>query len=106
MRKEHKMLVLKDERHTVTHKTFGGKRILKFVKECFKNEWEGGQCTIRKFVIVGLFSHDKKGEITYLVKEKNDTQNFTNVYHINVSWRRLKKRLIADYTHEHYNRFY
>ena len=102
MRKEHKMLVLKDERHTVTHKTFGGKRTLKFVKECFKNEWEGGQCTVRKFVIVELFSHDPNGEITYLIKENEVRRTF----HINVSWRRLKKRLITDYTKEHYNRFY
>ena len=106
MQKVHKMLVLNDARRTVTYKAIKGRRTLKFVKECFKNEWEGGQCTVRKFVIVGFFSHDKKGEITYLVKEKNDTQNFTNVYHINVSWRRLKKRLIADYTREHYKRFY
>ena len=104
MRKEHKMLVLNDG--TVTHKKIKGRRTLKFFKDRYKNEWEGGQCTVSKFVIVGLFSHDKKGEITYLVKEKNDTQNFTNVYHINVSWRRLKKRLITDYTNEHYERFY
>lgn len=104
MKKVHKMLVLNDG--TVTHKTVKGRRTLKFFKDYFKNEWEGGQCTVRKFVVVGLFSHDQKGEVTYFVKEKNDTQNFTNVYHINVSWRRLKKRLIADYTHEHYERFY
>ena len=106
MKKEHKMLVLNDARRTVTYKRLKGRRTLKFFKDCFKNEWEGGQSTVRKFIVVGLFSHDKKGEITYLVKEKNDTQNFTNVYHINVSWRRLKKRLIADYTNENYKRFY
>lgn len=104
MRKEHTMLVLNDG--TVTHKKIKGRRTLKFFKDHFKNEWEGGQCTIRKFVVVGLFSHDKKGKITYLVKEKDYTRTFVNVYHMNISWRRLKKRLIADYTHEHYERFY
>lgn len=105
MRKEHKMLVLNDERRTVTHKTVKGRRTLKFFKRFFMSDWEMLH-TSKKFVIVGLFSHDQKGEITYLVKEKEDRRTFTNVYHMNISWRRLKKRLIADYTNEHYKRFY
>lgn len=106
MKKTHTMKVLNDERRTITHKKVKGRRTLKFVKECFKNELEGGQRTVKNFFIVGLFSHDHDGEITCFVKKKDDIRTFTNVYHINVSWRRLKKRLIADYTREHYKRFY
>ena len=106
MRKEHKMLVLNDERRTVTYKRLKGRRTLKFCKRFFMSDWEMHH-TSKRFVIVGLFSHDPNGEITYLVKKKEDRRRtFTNVYHINVSWRRLKKRLIADYTNEHYDRFY
>lgn len=105
MRKEHKMLVLKDARRTVTYKRIKGRRTLKFCKKFFMSDWEMLH-TSKRFVIVGLFSHDPNGEITYLIKEKEDRRTFTNVYHINISWRRLKKRLIADYTHEHYKRFY
>ena len=105
MRKEHKMLVLNDARRTVTYKTVKGRRTLKFCKKFFMSDWEMLH-TSKRFVIVGLFSHDPNGEITYLMKEKEDRRTFTNVYHINVSWRRLKKRLITDYTNEHYKRFY
>lgn len=105
MKKVHKMLVLNDARRTVTHKTVKGRRTLKFCKRFLMSDWEM-HYTTKRFVIIGLFSHDPNGEITYLVKKKEDRRTFTNVYHINVSWRRLKKRLIADYTNEHYKRFY
>lgn len=105
MKKEHKMLVLNDERRTITHKKVKGRRTLKFFKRFSMSDWAMLH-TSKKFVIVGLFSHDKKGEITYLVKEKENRRTFTNVYHVNISWRRLKKRLIVDYTNEHYKRFY
>lgn len=105
MKKTHTMKVLNDECRTVTYKRIKGRRTLKFFKRYRMSDWEM-YYTSKKFVIVVLLSHDKKGEITYGFKEKYDTQNFTNVYHINVSWRRLKKRLITDYTNEHYKRFY
>ena len=105
MQKVHKMLVLNDARRTVTYKAIKGRRTLKFCKKFFMSDWTMLHTT-KKYVIVGLLSHDPKGEITYFVKEKEDRRTFTNVYHINVSWRRLKKRLIADYTYEHYKRFY
>lgn len=105
MRKVNKMMVLKDERDTITYKRVKGRRTLKFFKKCFKNNWDG-HYTSKIFVVIGLFSHDQKGEITYLVKKKDDTQCLTNMYHINISWRRLKKRLIADYTSHNYKRFY
>lgn len=101
MKKVHKMLVLNDG--TVTHKKIKGRRTLKFCCEL----WDGfNQHTNRKYIVIGLLSNDRGKEITYLCKTKDDTQCFTIVYHINISWRRLKKRLIANYTHEHYKRFY
>lgn len=104
MQKVHKMLVLRDG--TVTHKKIKGRRTLKFCKRFFMSDWEMHH-TSKRFVIVGLFSHDPKGEITYLIKKKEDRRtSFTNVYHVNISWRRLKKRLIADYSNENYKRFY
>lgn len=106
MKKGHKMLVLNDARRTTTYKTVKGRRTLKFSKRFPISDWTMLHTT-KKYVIVGLLSHDPKGEITYFVKEKEDRQPIiTNVDRMNISWRRLKKRLIADYTNEHYNRFY
>lgn len=101
MRKEHTMLVLKDGR--VTYKRLKGRRTLKFCREL----WDGfNQHTNRQYIVIGLFSNDHGKEITYLCKTKDDTQCFTNVYHTNISWRRLKKKFIADYKKSGYERFY
>lgn len=106
MKKTHTMKVLNDERRTITNKKVKGRRILKFSKRFPISDWTMLHTT-KKYVIVGLFSHDPKGEITYFVKEKEDRQPIiTNVDRMNISWRRLKKRLIADYTRERYKRFY
>ena len=99
------MLILKDGR--VTYKRLKGRRMLKFYHESWDSFY---QVKNRQFVIIGLFSNnldnDHKKEITYVCRCKDDTCDFTNVYHIRLSWRRLKKRLIADYTSRNYERFY
>lgn len=106
MKKTHTMKVLNDERRTITNKKVKGRRTLKFSKRFPISDWTMLHTT-KKYVIVGLLSHDPKGEITYFVKGKEDRQPIiTNVDRMNISWRRLKKRLIADYTREHYKRFY
>lgn len=105
MKKTHTMKVLNDERR-ITNKKVKGRRTLKFSKRFGISDWAMLH-TSKKFVVVGLLSHYPKGEITYFVKEKEDRQPcITTVDRMNISWRRLKKRLIADYTRERYKRFY
>lgn len=103
MKKEHKMLVLNDATRTITYKKLKGRRTLKFCREI----WNGyEQHTNRQYIVIGLFSNDHDKEITYVCRCKDDNQDFTNVFHINVSWRRLKKKLITDYKKSGYVRFY
>lgn len=103
MRKANKMMVLKDERNTVTYKRLKGRRTLKF----YRDSWDSlNHVTHIQFIVIGLFSNDHNKEITYVCRTKDDTQDFTNVYHSKLSWRRLKKKFISDYKKSGYERFY